>query len=117
MATSALHDAFYALYASYAGLHNSQDMLYLTATKEDWAIWAGVSHMHEVTGSNPVTPTILKSPVNIGRNDVCGAVIFGGSFGQVLIEVAIDVSALSLGILGTSKAGRWNPSQRLIFFP
>ena len=31
--------------------------------------------MHEVTGSNPVTPTTSKSPVNIGRNDVFGAVV------------------------------------------
>ena len=31
--------------------------------------------MHEVTGSSPVTPTTLKSPVNIGRNDVCGVVV------------------------------------------
>jgi hypothetical protein len=35
----------------------------------------------------------------------------------VLIEVAIDVSVLSLGVLGTSKAGGWNSSQRPIFFP
>ena len=32
-------------------------------------------HMHEVTGSSPVTPTTLKSPVNIGRNDVCGVFV------------------------------------------
>ena len=31
--------------------------------------------MHEVTGSSPVTPTTLKSPVNIGRNDVCGVLL------------------------------------------
>ena len=73
--------------------------------------------MHEVTGSNPVTPTTLQSPVNIGRNDVCGVVVFGGILGQVLIEVAIDVSVLSLGVLGTSKAGGRNPPQRLIIFP
>ena len=54
--------------------------------------------MHEVTGSSPVTPTTPKSPVNIGRNDVCGVVVLRGILGQVLIEVAIDVSALSLGV-------------------
>ena len=73
--------------------------------------------MHEVTGSNPVTPTTLQSPVNIGRNDVCGVVVLEVVLGQVLIEVAIDVSVLSLGVLGTSKAGGWNSSQRPIFFP
>ena len=31
--------------------------------------------MHEVTGSNPVTPTTPFTPVNIGRNDVCGVVV------------------------------------------
>ena len=54
--------------------------------------------MHEVTGSNPVTPTTLRSPVNIGRNRCCGVVVFGGILGQVLIEVSIDVSGLSRGI-------------------
>ncbi len=66
MATSALHDTFYAFYASYAGLHNPKDMLYVTATKEHWAIRAGVSHMHEVTGSSPVTPIAIETPINIG---------------------------------------------------
>ena len=56
--------------------------------------------MHEVTGSTPVTPTTLKSPVNIGRNDVFRVVVFKGIFGQVLIEVSIDVSGLSLGRFG-----------------
>jgi hypothetical protein len=66
VATSALHDTFYAFYASYAGLHNPKDMLYVTATKEHWAIRAGVSHMHEVTGSSPVTPIAIETPINIG---------------------------------------------------
>ena len=65
MATSALHDAFYALYASYAGLHNPLSHLYLMQIQLVMPFCPGVSHMHEVTGSNPVTPTTQRSPVNI----------------------------------------------------
>ena len=72
VATSALHDAFYAFYASHAGLHNPQDMLYVTATKEHWAIRTGVSHMHEVTGSSPVTPTSFYYKP---RNDLRGFIL------------------------------------------
>ena len=58
MATSALHDALYASYASYAGLHNPFSNLYLTHIQLVTSFCLGVSHMHEVTGSSPVTPTI-----------------------------------------------------------
>ena len=73
--------------------------------------------MHEVTGSNPVTPTTLKSPVDIGRNDVFGVVVLEVVLGQVLIEVAIDVSVLSLGGLGDIQGWRLEFIPKAHIFP